>query len=93
VLCDEYGIGGDCEYYGDNDAQLNRIVVFYYEASDGKYVSRAVLFDLEPGVIGAVRESPLGKLIRPGNPVNHSRGQNWAKGHYRRANTDSSDPL
>jgi tubulin beta len=44
-----------------------------------------VLFDLEPGVIDAVRESPLGYLFRPGNLVNHSRGYNWAKGHYKRA--------
>jgi hypothetical protein len=28
--------------------------VFYHEASGGKYVPRAVLFDLEPGMIGAV---------------------------------------
>jgi hypothetical protein len=34
------------------------------------YVSRTVLFDLEPGVIDAVRASP--------------RGQNWAKGDYKR---------
>jgi tubulin beta len=55
VVCDEHGIGGDGEYCGDNDAQLGRIKVFYHEASGGKYVPRAVLFDLEPGVIDAVR--------------------------------------
>jgi tubulin beta len=32
-LCDEHGIGGDGEYCGDNDAQLDRINVFYHEAS------------------------------------------------------------
>ena len=60
VLCDEHGIGGDGEYCGDNDAQLGRINVFYYEAPGGKYVPRAVFFDLEPGVIDTVRASPLG---------------------------------
>ena len=60
VVCDENGIGGDCEYCGDNDAHLGRINVFYYEASGDKYVPRTVFFDLEPGVIGAVRASPLG---------------------------------
>ena len=58
--CDEHGIGGDGEYCGDNDAQPGRIDVFYHEASGDKYVPRTVLFDLEPGVIGAVRASPLG---------------------------------
>jgi hypothetical protein len=93
VLCDEHGIGGDGEYCGDdNDAQLGCINVFYYEASGGKYALRAVFFDLEPGVISAVRLSPLGEHLRPRNFVNHTRGQKLAKGHYSSANTNSSDP-
>jgi tubulin beta len=60
-LRDEQGIGGDGEKCGDNDAQLDRINVLYFEASGGKYVPRAVFIDLEPGVIGAVRASPLGE--------------------------------
>ena len=59
-MCDEHGSGGDCEYCGDNDAQLGRINVFYYEASGDKYVPRTVFFDLEPGVIDALRASPVG---------------------------------
>jgi tubulin beta len=54
VVCDEHGIGCDGEYCGDNDAHFGRIQVFYHGGSGGKYVPRAVLFDLEPGVIGAV---------------------------------------
>ena len=61
MLSDESGFGGDGEYSGDNDAQLGRITVFYHGTSGGKYAPRAVIFDLEPGVIGAVRGSPLGK--------------------------------
>jgi tubulin beta len=60
VLCDENDIGGGGEYCGDNDAQLGRISLFYHGASGGKYVPRVVVFDLESGVIGAVRASPLG---------------------------------
>ena len=37
-----------------NDAQFDRINVIYHEASGGKFVPCAVLFDVEPGVIGAV---------------------------------------
>jgi tubulin beta len=47
VVCDEHGIGG-------SNTHLGRINVFYHESLGGKYVPRAVLFDLEPGVIGAV---------------------------------------
>jgi tubulin beta len=60
VLCDEHGIGGDGEYCGDNDAQLDRVNVFYHEVSGDKYVPRTVFSDLEPDAIDAVRASPLG---------------------------------
>jgi tubulin beta len=57
VLCDENGIGCDGEYCEDNDARLGRINVFYHQASGGKYIPRAVFFDLESGVIDAFRAS------------------------------------
>ena len=49
-----------------------------------KYVPRAVFFDLKPGVINALRASPLGELFRLGNLVNQNAGEgnNWAKGQY-----------
>jgi tubulin beta len=77
-----HDIGGGGEYCGDNDAQLGRINVFDHEASGGKYVPRTGFF--EPGMIDAVRASPLGELFRPGNLVNQNAGNNWAKGHFRR---------
>ena len=54
VVCDERGIGGSGKYCVDSDSHLGRINIFYREALGGKYVPCAVLFDLEPGVIGAV---------------------------------------
>ena len=90
MLCDEHGIGGDGEYCGDNNAQLGRINVFYYEASGGMYVPRTVFF--EPGMIDAVRASPFGENFRPGNLVNHTRGQNCAKGHYKMIQNYFSTP-
>jgi hypothetical protein len=54
VVCDEHGIGCSGEYFGDNDAHFDRINVLYHEALGGKYVPSVVLFDLEPGMIGAV---------------------------------------
>jgi tubulin beta len=59
---DKHGFGGTGEYCGDNAAQLGRITIFYHEAPGCKCVPRALLFDLEPGVIGAVRASPLGEF-------------------------------
>jgi hypothetical protein len=37
-----------CTCASHNDAQLNRTSVRCYELSGGKYIPRAVLFDLEP---------------------------------------------
>jgi tubulin beta len=39
-----------------------------------KYVPRTVLFDLEPGLIDAVRASPLSEHFRPGKLVNENAG-------------------
>jgi hypothetical protein len=54
VVCDEHDIGGSGEYCGDSDSHCGRVNVLCHEALGGKYVPRAVFFDLEPGVIGAV---------------------------------------
>ena len=45
---------------------------------------RAVLVDLEPGTMDAVRSGPLGRLFRPDSFVfsQSGAGNNWAKGHY-----------
>jgi tubulin beta len=39
LVCDEQGIGGSGEYFGDSDAHLDRIYVFYHEAFGGKYAA------------------------------------------------------
>ena len=42
---------------------------FNFIPSDGKYVPRAILFDLEPGTMDAVRAGPYGRNFRPDNFV------------------------
>ena len=64
----------------------------YHEALGGKYVPRAVLFDMEPGVIGAVALSRrsanssarLASLVNK----NSSTVNNWAKARYTKAGRD-----
>jgi len=55
VICDEHGIDPTGAYHGDSDLQLERINVYYNEATGGRYVPRAVLVDLEPGTMDSVR--------------------------------------
>lgn len=84
VISDEHGIDPTGTYHGDSDLQLERINVYYNEASGGKYVPRAILVDLEPGTMDAVRSGPFGQIFRPDNFVfgQSGAGNNWAKGHY-----------
>jgi tubulin beta len=84
MVCNEHGIGGDGEYSGVNDVQLGRINVLTTRPRTIRYLPRAVLFGIGPGLIGAARVSPLCELFRPGNLVNQNAGagNNWANGHY-----------
>ncbi|RVW80150.1 Tubulin beta-7 chain [Vitis vinifera] len=84
VICDEHGIDNTGKYSGDSDLQLERINVYYNEASGGRYVPRAVLMDLEPGTMDSVRSGLFGQIFRPDNFVfgQSGAGNNWAKGHY-----------
>ncbi|CAN6997114.1 unnamed protein product, partial [Brassica rapa subsp. trilocularis] len=84
VVCAEHGIDQTGRYQGDSDLQLERVNVYYNEASCGRYVPRAVLMDLEPGTMDSVRSGPYGQIFRPDNFVfgQSGAGNNWAKGHY-----------
>uniref|UniRef100_A0AAY4CSH4 Tubulin/FtsZ GTPase domain-containing protein n=1 Tax=Denticeps clupeoides TaxID=299321 RepID=A0AAY4CSH4_9TELE len=84
VISDEHGIDPTGSYHGDSDLQLDRISVYYNEATGGKYVPRAILVDLEPGTMDSVRSGPFGQIFRPDNFVfgQSGAGNNWAKGHY-----------
>jgi len=84
VISDEHGIDPNGAYVGDNELQLERINVYYNEANGKKYVPRAVLVDLEPGTMDAIKNSANGELFRPDSFVygQVGAGNNWAKGHY-----------
>ncbi|KAF9977175.1 Tubulin beta-4B chain [Actinomortierella ambigua] len=84
VISEEHGIDNTGLYKGTSDLQLERINVYYNEANGGKYVPRAVLVDLEPGTIDAVKTGEYGQLFRPDNYIfgQSGAGNNWAKGHY-----------
>ncbi|CAL1528215.1 unnamed protein product, partial [Lymnaea stagnalis] len=84
VACSEHGVDPTGTYRGQSDLQLERINVYFNEATGGKFVPRAVLVDLDPSVIDSVRGGPFGKIFRPDNFIFGKVGcsNNWAKGHY-----------
>ncbi|KXH67317.1 tubulin/FtsZ family protein [Colletotrichum salicis] len=80
----EHGLDQDGQFTGTDEQQSERLSVYFTEAGRQKYVPRAVLVDLEPATMEAIRSGPLGNLFRPDNMVNgqSGAGNNWAKGHY-----------
>jgi tubulin beta len=70
VVCDEHVAGGDREYCGDNDTKLDRINMFYHEASGAKYDPRAGPSTSSPGNLGN---------------ENAGAGNNWAKAQNTKA--------
>ncbi|KAI0802205.1 tubulin beta chain [Xylaria sp. FL0064] len=83
TLAREHGLDHSGSYQGSSSLQLDRIGVYFNEASDMKFVPRAVV-DLEPGTMDALRSGHLGNMFRPDNMVfgQSGAGNNWAKGHY-----------
>jgi len=69
---------------GDNQARLDKIDVYYQEAGTMRFVPRACLVDLEPGIMDVIKASPMGALFKPDNMCfgASGAGNNWAKGHY-----------
>ena len=84
IVTDEHGLDKNGVFTGDNDLQLERINVYFNEASGGKYVPRSILVDLEPGTMDSVKAGPIGGLFKPDNFCfgQSGAGNNWAKGHY-----------
>jgi tubulin beta len=80
----EHGINFEGAQIG-SDEQLGKCgAVFDYNAYSKRYVPRAVLVDLEPGVLDGVKSSDCGGMFYRENFVNgqSGAGNNWAKGHY-----------
>lgn len=85
TISTEHGIDNSGSYTGtDKDVQLERAGVYYSEGSEGRFVPRAVLLDLEPGVVDSIKNSSLGQLFNPSHFIygQSGAGNNWAKGHY-----------
>ena len=53
AVCQEHGISveGVLEEYAGHTLADDRKDVFFYQADDGHYIPRALLLDLEPGVV------------------------------------------
>ena len=64
---------------GDNQLRLDKIDVYYQEAGTMRFVPRACLVDLEPGIMDVIKASPMGALFKPDNMCfgASGAGNNW----------------
>ena len=70
---------GKSEEKYDNDKRLDKINVYYQETDNMKFVPRACIVDLEPGIIDVIKASPMGELFKPDNMCfgASGAGNNW----------------
>jgi len=86
----EHGLDLEGQYieniFPENEkfVRLERIRVYFDEVKNEKYVPRAILVDLDPGVLNEIKSGKLGSLFRPDNIIHatNGAGNNWAKGQY-----------
>eukprot|EP01083_Nonionella_stella_P197711 726625_1 len=92
-ICGEHGVEGDGKFKltasdgsrtKEELAKLDKMGVYFEETGENRFTARAVLVDLEPGILDKVRASSHGGVFRKDAAVHsHSgAGNNWAKGHY-----------
>jgi hypothetical protein len=84
LVCDEHGIGGDGEYFVDNDMQLGRINVLYRKASGGKFVPRAGLFYPRTWRDRLCARVAARRALSPGQTREPKRGRRQKLSHYTR---------
>ncbi|KAK9471867.1 Tubulin/FtsZ, GTPase domain-containing protein [Dipodascopsis tothii] len=85
TITGEHGLDGAGHLVDTSENQrLDKIDVFFSEASNSKYVPRSIAVDLEPSTLDAIRAGPLGELFRPDSFVSafSGAGNSWAKGFY-----------
>jgi len=83
----EHFLEANGEFTGDevkDSIRLEKISVYFKESGKKRFVPRAVLVDLEPGVLDVIKACPVGKMFKPDNFAfgASGAGNNWAKGHY-----------
>jgi len=89
TMAKEHNLSAEGKYKGkseekDDTQRLDKINVYYQETGTMRFVPRACLVDLEPGIIDVIKASPMGPMFKPDNMCfgASGAGNNWAKGHY-----------
>ncbi|KAM0686348.1 alpha-tubulin [Conglomerata obtusa] len=81
LYCKEHGILPDGTPISTKDDTSSS---FFSETSNGNYVPRTIMVDLEPGVIESIKQSSYSNLYHPSQLINgkEDAANNYARGHY-----------
>ena len=84
LILKEHGLKTNGTPIGGNDPGNQHQEVFFNRVRDGKFVPRAILIDLEPGVISRIEGGDMGELFDQGQIVKKLPGaaNNWARGYH-----------
>jgi len=85
LYCLEHGLQPDgTTLEGQTPPDLSSFGTFFNETGRGKYVPRAVFFDLEPSVVDTIKTGPHSKLFAPDQLITgkEDAANNYARGHY-----------
>ena len=88
TICNEHKVDKDGKFTGEDgnatdQARLDKIDVYFNQTDKSKFVPRAVMVDLEPGVLDMVKASPMGKIFKPDNLIFGCSGSHghWGSAH------------
>jgi len=89
TMCKEHHLADDGKFVPSQNKQwdtvrLDKVGVYFREAGEKRFVPRAILVDLEPGILEVIKAAPTGKMFKPDNFIfgASGAGNNWGKGHY-----------
>jgi len=85
LYCLEHGINPDGTLNGGKPKNDRATFdTFFSETGQGKYVPRAVYFDLEPSVVDEIKVGKYSKLFHPDQLITgkEDAANNYARGHY-----------
>jgi len=85
LYCIEHGISPDGTKIPDKNLdEGSQCSSLFSETAGGKFVPRAILFDLDPSTVGEVRSGPYRKLFHPEQLISgkEDAANNFARGHY-----------
>ncbi|CEF62916.1 Alpha tubulin-like protein [Strongyloides ratti] len=86
LYCLEHGIQPDGTMPSEKTSGTadDSFTTFFSETSQGRYVPRAIMVDLEPSVVDEIRSGTYKKLFHPDQMITgkEDAANNYARGHY-----------